>query len=97
MDISLALRKVRFEKNLKQYDVAKKAKVNASYLSQVESGAKHPSKKLVERLCKIYGIPYIVLAWYGTEDADIKKDRLSAFKQLKPSMDALISEFITKP
>ena len=94
MDISLALRKVRFEKNAKQYDVAKKAKISASYLSQVESGAKHPSQKLVEKLCKIYSIPYIVLVWYGTQESDVKKDKQSAFRIIKQPMDNFISEFI---
>jgi len=79
---------------MKQAVVAKKAKVSASYLCQVESGTKHPSKVIIEKLCKVYNIPYIVLAWYGVEDKDIKKDKLTIYKQLKPAMDGLIEQLL---
>lgn len=94
MNISLALKKVRFEKDLQQQVVAKKAKISQTYLSQIEGGTKQPRKAIVERLCKVYGIPYIVLAWYGVEESDIKKDKLHVYKMLKPAMDGLVEQLL---
>lgn len=94
MDISLALRKVRFEKGLKQSDVAKKIKVSPSFLSQLENGKRNPSQKMTEKLCKVYGVPLIVMAWYGMEEKDVQPKKKEAFNLLKAPLDNLISEFL---
>jgi len=94
MDLDIALRKIRVEKSLRQNMVAKKAKISQTYLSQIESGGKFPSDKVVKKLCKVYGVPYIVLAWYGTNEADIKPDKKHFYLQLKPLIDGLISQIV---
>lgn len=94
MDISLALRKVRFEKGMKQGTAAKKAKVTASYLSQVESGKRQPSPGLLTKLCKVYGVPHIVFTWIATEEKDIAPNKKAIFRELKPAVDSLINEIL---
>ncbi len=97
MNIAAALKRVRFEKNMNQQDVAKKAKVSQTYLSMLENGKKpNPSQYILKKLCKIYDVPQIVLAWYGTEEKDIKPDKLKIYKQLHPAIDVLVKEIVTK-
>ena len=95
MNVSKALQRIRFEKGLKQQDVAKKAKISQTYLSQLETGGKkEPSQSVIKKLCKIYDVPPIVVAWYAMEDIDIQPKKKSAFLKLKPTLDTLISELI---
>lgn len=94
MNLGQALRKIRVQKEMTQTAVCKKAKLSQTYLSQVEKGYKEPRKETVKKLCKVYGVPPIVLAWMATEESDVQKSKLAMFKQLKPAMDGLISEFL---
>lgn len=94
MDLGQALRKIRVQKEMTQTAVCKKAKLSQTYLSQVEKGRKEPRKATVKKLCKVYGVPPIVVAWMGSEESDIQKNKLELYRQLKPAMDGLISEFL---
>lgn len=95
MNVSKALQRIRFERGLKQQDVAKKAKISQTYLSQLETGGKkEPSQAVIKKLCKIYDVPPIVVAWYAMEDSDIQPKKKSYFVKLKPTIDALISEIL---
>jgi transcriptional regulator with XRE-family HTH domain len=97
MSLSKALQRVRFERNLNQIYVAKKAKISQTYLSQLETGdKKQPSRKLLNILGKIYDVHPIIFEWYAIEDIDIKTKHKDFFTKLKPSMDALINEFLIK-
>jgi len=98
MNIGLAFRKVRFEKfpngEKRQYEIAKAAKISQTFLSQIEKGTKIPSQSVVERLCRVYDVPQIVIAWYGTEEKEIKPNKKGMYNSIKPVIDGLISELI---
>lgn len=94
MDLALAFRKVRFEKNWQQGVVAKKARISQTYLSQIESGDKVPSQTVINKLLKVYNVPMIVIAWLGMEEKDIQPKKKEEFTIVKPAMDGLISEMI---
>lgn len=97
MNIGAALKRVRFEKGLMQGDVAAKAKISQTYLSQLENGGKpNPSKLLIDRLCKVYEIPPVFLIWMATEEKDVKANKRHLLEKIKQPMDALILEFIKK-
>jgi len=94
MNSGAAFKRIRFEKKLTQTFVAEKTGITQTYLSQIETGAKVPSQDMVNRLCKLYEIPNIVLTWLSTEEKDIKKNKRDIFNSLKPSMDSLILSFL---
>jgi len=95
MNISKALQRVRFEKGMNQIDVAKKAKISQTYLSQLETNSKkEPSGEVMKRLAKVYNIPPAVFAWYAMEESDVQPKKKVAYAKLKPVIDELISEFL---
>lgn len=47
---------IRRQKGVKQKDLAKKLKVNRSYLSKVENGHAWPSTKLLSRIAAELGV-----------------------------------------
>ena len=50
------LRHARDEAGLSQEEVAARAKIDRSYLSQLENGRKSPTLELLMRVCKAIGI-----------------------------------------
>lgn len=67
--------------------------ITQSYLSQVENGTKKPSTDLLEKISEYVGIPMPILFWKCIEEQDVKKDRIEAYRLLKPTVDVLISSF----
>lgn len=95
MNIGESLRRIRFEKNMKQTDVAAKAKITQTYLSQLEKGRKEPSQSVIAKLSKVYNVPAGVIMFYAMEEKDVQKNKLEHFRKLKPVIDELIKGFLT--
>jgi transcriptional regulator with XRE-family HTH domain len=51
----------RLKKSLKQYELAEKAKISNTYLSDIEIGRTTPSIKTLNKIAKALGIDYIDL------------------------------------
>ncbi len=50
------MRRTRFKRGLSQAEAARQAKVSPSFLCQVETGVRKPSRRLAERLEQVYGL-----------------------------------------
>lgn len=94
MDIGEILKEIRQSKKLTQVKVSERAKVSQTFLSQLEAGIKNPSKKMLQKLCDLYGIPPIIVLWKATTEKDIQKGKLGIFRKLKPALDAIVDEII---
>lgn len=57
MDYGRALKVCRAALELSQQDVAKKARISASYLSLIEAGKRAPSLATLEKICRAMGAP----------------------------------------
>jgi len=98
MNLGKALQRIRFEKGMNQIDVAKKAKITQTYLSQLETNKKkEPSKAVLQRLCKVYGVPQIVVLWYAVEEGDFQPKKKKIFYQFKPVLDSLVADLLRLP
>lgn len=95
MNLSKALQRVRFEKGLTQVEVAKKAKITQTYLSQLETNTKKdPSKTVLQKLAKVYGVPVVIFTFLGLEESDVPPKNKHLYVALKPIIDSMISELI---
>jgi len=81
------LEKYRNELHLKKREMANKLEVSESYYSLIESGKRHPSKNLIEKLVVISELPeeYWV---YGINTEDYINTR-DDFKSLKKALDTI--------
>lgn len=50
------IREIRQQKHLTQEEVAYKAKLDYSYINQIENGKRNPSMDAVERIAKALGV-----------------------------------------
>jgi len=98
MNIGAALKEIRLKKfpkeKVKQYEIAERIGITQTYLSQIESGTKVPAYEVVEKICKVYKVPYAVLVWHSLEEKDIQKSKLDAYRKLRPVIDSMIQNFI---
>lgn len=93
MNIGNALYKVRKSKGYRQNLVSEKTGITQTYLSLIENNQKVPSIGVIQDLCRFYKIPFAIMMWHTISEGDVAKDKQFAFKKLKPSIDALITEF----
>ena len=71
-DFSKELRKLRIASEFTQSELAKAADLSASYVSQLETGDKTPTKKAVRKLSRPLGIkPNHLFAMIGIVEMDL--------------------------
>lgn len=94
MDYGEAIRKLRtWKMEETQAEFAEKIGITQSYLSSIENGNKKPSTDLMETIANHVKVPMPVLFWSSLTEEDISEDKREIFKQLKPSVNALIMSF----
>lgn len=89
MNYGKNIRQIRLRADLSQTELAKKAKLTQSYLSNIEVGRQSPSKKTLARICKALNIPVAIITIMSLEPADIKYGRRGLYKKLQSSLNAL--------
>jgi len=67
LDVGKAVRRIRQQKNLRQAELAQEAGITASFLSLIETGKRHPSLALLERLSNELDVPMDVVLWDALE------------------------------
>lgn len=71
MDYAKALRVARAIAGLQQKDLAKRAGLNASHISLIESGRRRPSSIAIEKISGALGIPAHLFALLAAEPKDL--------------------------
>lgn len=94
MEIGAVLKDLRITRNFTQVQVASKTRVSQTFLSQIETGAKNPSKSMLARLCDLYNVPPQIVIFKSLTAKDVPKKKVSLFYKLKPVIDSLIDEII---
>ncbi|MFT5450539.1 MAG: transcriptional regulator with XRE-family HTH domain [Enterobacterales bacterium] len=68
--------------------------IGQAYLSRIENDRSKPTTKLIERIADHVGVPMSILFWFGAEENDVHKDKIEAFRMLKPTIDSMMNELI---
>lgn len=97
MNLAYAFREARLKRfpnrEKTQGEIAVKAGITQTYLSQIECGNKTPTIEVIKSLCEIYQIPPAILFWMALEPKDVNKRKLTAFNAIKGPMNHLVNEF----
>ncbi len=70
MNYAKAIRIARSLADVSQAELARKASIDRSYLSLIESGARVPSLGVINKLCNALGLPFHLFALLGIEQGD---------------------------
>ncbi len=71
MNYGKAIRTIRSAKNLDQKELARLAKLNASYISLIESNQRAPSSAALEALAKALHVPLYLLMLLASDAEDL--------------------------
>lgn len=94
MKRSYLLTNLRQKQDLKQKEAAKRARMSPTYLSLVENGKKEASVQVLRRLSKLYGIPYVVLAWEKPETKSLGKKEKAIIRNIDSQMHELVGTLV---
>jgi transcriptional regulator with XRE-family HTH domain len=72
MNYGRALKLLREKRRLKQKELAEKATLDASYVSQIESGKRIPSTSAVDALAKALDVPLYLLMLFASDAEDLR-------------------------
>lgn len=96
MNIGNAIKQARQHFELSQVELSDRTGIAQTSISQIESGAKEPSKKTIERICAALEIPEMVLYVLGMEDSDVPTSRRGVYNELYPAMKDFAKQVIGK-
>jgi transcriptional regulator with XRE-family HTH domain len=79
----------RVSRGLSQKDLAKRLRVSASYLCQIEKSLKKPTLSILKRISKELGIPFEILQWSAIDiPQEIPEDKKQLFISAKAIIEA---------
>ena len=97
MELGTTIKDFRKLKGIKQKDLAAKAKISQTYLSQIESNSKDPTLSTIKIISDSLEIPLSVLFFISLTDKEIPKEKRPAFNAIYPSIKTFVENlFISK-
>lgn len=89
------IQEIRKNLKIRQKKLAEEAGISKSFLSEIESGEKDPSLKILEKISRALGVPWPVIALLSVEKADWPEDKQLAWENLGPEIKRLITEIMS--
>ena len=86
MNLGNAIKQVRQYFEISQVELSDRTGLSQTSISQIESGAKNPSRTTLKKICDAFEIPEAILYVMGMEDVDLPASRKQAFIDLYPAM-----------
>jgi transcriptional regulator with XRE-family HTH domain len=77
-----------------QEELSEKAGISQTSISQIENGKKNPSKKNIQKICKVLKIPEAILYVLAIESSDVPKDRKQIFDDVYPDLMELMGKIL---
>jgi len=91
MKIGQAIKKLRKAQDLTQGELAKIIGITQTYLSQIEASKRTPNTSILIEISAYFKVPLPIIFWFSIEEVDVKKEKLAAFRMLKPTIDQMIN------
>lgn len=90
MNYGRALKALREVRHLKQKELADRAQLDASYVSQIESGKRIPSTSAIEAIAKALGVPMHLLLLFASDAEDLRGLSEEQARQLEMQLLSVI-------
>ncbi len=96
MNLGATIQRLRKQHGIKQKELAEMTGLTASYLSLIETNDKEPSLQTLKTIAETLDVPLPVLMFLTLDDTDAPKDKKAVFKQVLPSVLAMVETFFLK-
>lgn len=94
MNLGLAIRSVRRQLSITQYDLAEKCGVSQTSLSQIENGVKRPSNRTIKKICEVLDMPEAIIYILAIQDTDVPDSKKNVYEMLYPSIKNLALQIV---
>lgn len=95
MEIGTTIKDFRKLNGIKQKDLASKAKISSTYLSQIESNTKDPTLSTLKAISKSLDMPLPLLLFISINNNDIPKSKRQAFNTIYPTIKIFIESLFS--
>ena len=94
MNIGFAIQIMRKSKGMSQLDLAEICGISQAALSQIESGAKKPGNKTLDKICSELGTTKGLLYVMSITDEDVPNNKKEMYSELFPAIKKSILSMI---
>lgn len=94
MNIGFAIRSIRRQLGITQYELANKCDISQTSLSQIENGIKRPSTRTIKRVCEALEVPESVIYILGMQETDVPVSKKNVYELLFPSIRNLALQIV---
>lgn len=91
MNLGKAIKELRKQKNITQNELASRAKISQTALSQIENG-KRPGVITLQKISKALSVSEALLYLLGIEESDVPKKKHLLYEKLFPVIKAMVFE-----
>lgn len=95
MNIGTAIRSIRRQLGITQYELADKCAISQTSLSQIENGVKRPSTRTIKKVCEVLEVPESVIYILGMQDTDVPDSRKDIYDLIFPSIKNLALQIVS--
>lgn len=95
MNIGLAIKSIRRQLDITQYQLADRCNISQTSLSQIENGVKRPSARTIKKVCEVLDVPESIIYILGMQDTDVPESRKSVYEMLFPSIKNLALQIVS--
>lgn len=95
MNIGIAIRSIRRQLGITQYELAEKCSISQTSLSQIENGIKRPSTRTIKKVCEVLEVPESVIYILGMQETDVPDSRKSVYDMLFPSIKSMALQIVS--
>jgi len=95
MNIGVAIKWIRKKLLISQQELASKCHLTQTSLSQIETGAKRPSRKTIDKVCSALDIPEPIIYLIALQDGDIPESKKQIYRLIYPSLRNLALEIVS--
>jgi len=92
MNIGGAIEGLRKKKEIRQNELAEKAKITQSYLSLIESNKKEPNLKTLRAIAEALEVPLPIIFFLSITEDDIPRGKKESYKLLSPLVNSVIQD-----
>jgi len=95
MNIGYAIRSIRRQLGITQYELAEKCIISQTSLSQIENSVKRPSNRTIKKICEVLEIPESVIYILGMQETDVPDSRKDVYELIFPSIRNLALQIVS--
>ena len=95
MNIGIAIRSIRRQLGITQYELAERCSISQTSLSQIENGIKRPSTRTIKKVCEVLEVPESVIYILGMQETDVPDSRKSVYDMLFPSIKSMALQIVS--